>query len=121
MEQNEKDIQLVFTPLSANALDRWPLPYVRVKKVAAVGSPLYPTATPEQYTPGAENPGVSPPIEYEVEGHLLFPIEVGQSIFLDRRKRNGEEVRGTFRSSQVQSIDGNKVNTFNSVYLVELA
>jgi hypothetical protein len=92
---------------------------VVLKKIAAVSTPLAPTPHAEDFIPGADNPGVSLPIEYTVEGVLITPIVIGQRVMIDRTKRNGIEVPGWFESTPVKEIKGNIFTTANSVYQIE--
>jgi len=56
------------------------------------------------------------PIEYNLEGYLMYEIAVGKSVFVDRIKRNGVEVRGVFTTSRVTEVGDNYFKTQNSVY-----
>lgn len=56
------------------------------------------------------------PIEYNLEGYLLYEIEVGKNVFIDRTKRNGVEVRGVFTTSRVTEVGDKYFKTQNSVY-----
>lgn len=56
------------------------------------------------------------PIEYNVEGYLLYDIEVGKNVFIDRIKRNGVDVRGVFTTSRVTEVGEKYFKTQNSVY-----
>ena len=60
------------------------------------------------------------PIEYNLEGYLMYEIEVGKSVFVDRTKRNGVEVRGVFTTSRVTEVGDNYFKTQNSVYSYKL-
>jgi hypothetical protein len=98
-------------------------PKVRMSKIDIAENPSSPTPSAENYTPGLLNEGVSLPLEYTVEGYLEGPLEKGCSIDIDRRKRNGIEVRGFLHSSPIQEIQatlqGTLVTTANSIYLIE--
>ena len=60
---------------------------------------------------------------YWVQGFLMNEIEVGKQIIIDRRNRNGVEIRGVFNTSPVEAIEKNEnvlmVKTENSLYKVE--
>ena len=75
-----------------------------------------------EYSNGID-PGISPPVGYWVTGRLLFPVTIGQPIYIDRDCRNGVKTEGSFGSSSVVSIghtpDGLVCVTRNSVYLLE--
>lgn len=90
--------------------------YIRITKLKAAQNALFKTPKKKDYIPGQDNGDVSLPVDYTVEGYLLEPIKVGKSIFIDRVKRNGEEVPGFMQTSRVKSIEGNRILTDNSVY-----
>lgn len=56
------------------------------------------------------------PIEYNLEGILPFPIQVGESVTVQRTKRNGVEAYGVFSTSRVTEVGNNYFKTMNSVY-----
>ena len=56
------------------------------------------------------------PIEYNLEGILPFPIQVGESVTVQRTKRNGVEAYGVFSTSRVTEVGDNYFKTQNSVY-----
>jgi hypothetical protein len=56
------------------------------------------------------------PIEYNLEGILPFPIQVGESVTVQRTKRNGIEAYGVFSTSRVTEVGNNYFKTQNSVY-----
>ncbi len=56
------------------------------------------------------------PIEYNVEGNLMYDIEVGKNVIIDRTNRNGVEVRGLLTTSRVTEVGDNYFKTQNSVY-----
>jgi hypothetical protein len=89
-----------------------------IKKVAAVSTGLAPMENAE-YIPGTGNnikENKSLPIEYTIEGHLIYPMEVGLGISVLRTKRNGVEATGIFQTSIVTEITENTFKTKNSVY-----
>ncbi len=98
---------------------------VLIRKLGEVADPHYPSGNPKTYWTGRPTPGqFSVPIQTEIEGTLMFPIEVGGIMALYACKRNGESFTGTFRSSIVTAIilqyDGSKhVHTGNSIYHVK--
>lgn len=96
-----------------------PAPKVRIKKIGVATTPLYPTPKIEDYEMGGDNPGVSLPIEYELEGDLVMPITVGQSVNVNRHSRNGVKCPGWFQTSTVVELKGNTFTTRNSLYQVE--
>ena len=56
------------------------------------------------------------PIEYNLEGILSFPIQVGEGVVVQRTKRNGVEAYGIFSTSRVTEVGNNYFKTQNSVY-----
>jgi len=56
------------------------------------------------------------PIEYNLEGILSFPIQVGEGVVVQRTKRNGVEAYGVFSTSRVTEVGNNYFKTSNSVY-----
>jgi len=99
--------------------------YVRLTKLAPVANAKAETPKMEDYKLGqlnldaSGNDTLSLPVDYWVEGHLICDIEVGCSMKLDRRIRNGVSMTGVFISSPVTKIEGNNIYTGNSHYIVE--
>lgn len=56
------------------------------------------------------------PVEYNLEGILYHPIQVGESVIVERTKRDGVEAYGMFSTSPVTEIGDNYFKTRNSVY-----
>jgi hypothetical protein len=56
------------------------------------------------------------PVEYNLEGILAFPIQVGEGVIVERTKRNGVDVRGVFTTSRVTEVGDKYFKTQNSVY-----
>ena len=94
--------------------------YVRLSKIASTPNGL-PAASLDEYSPGSGGvPGKSMPIEYTVEGYIEWPIQVGTFLEMNRRKRNGVEVEGYFRTSIVRGVGPAHIETDNSVYRLEV-
>lgn len=95
---------------------------VLIRKLAAVASPECRTPSDDVYVPGEINLGLSLPIDYEIEAHLLQDVVVGETMVAFRHKRNGVDVPGVFESTPVVSIERREdigiVKTANSVYEV---
>ena len=69
---------------------------IYIEKLAEVKGGL-PARNMDEHIMGKPNDNYSSiPIEYNLEGYLLYEIEVGNNVFIDRTKRNGVEVRGVF-------------------------
>lgn len=92
---------------------------VRVKKIAVSSEPKYKTPKFDDYEAGVHGNQMSVPVEYEVKGRLVIDVEEQGFIYLSRDTRNGVEADGLFRSSRIQKIKGNIVETYNSRYIVE--
>jgi len=94
----------------------------RLKKLKPVENAECPTADATLYIPGALNANgtVSPPVDYEVEGDILYPIEIGKPVIMDRQIRNGVVARGIFQTSKIVKIEENLLYTCNSVYKLEV-
>lgn len=96
---------------------------VKVTKINESASPDFKSAKWEKFVPGKDNGDVSLPLDYEIKGHLVYPVRVGDTIFVKRIERNGVKSDGVFVSSVVKEIkEGKKhtlVSTRNSIYIVE--
>jgi len=92
---------------------------VKLTKFAFADDPKFPTPKKEDFKDGQENDGVSLPVDYWIIGELQREIEEGKSIKVLRENRNGVECLGQFSSSPIKKIDGDKIETSNSVYKVE--
>jgi len=96
---------------------------VSVVKVDVSENPEHETPSWEDHDHGSPNPQKSLPIEYSVEGSLIYDLFEGNPMIVRRHKRNGEEVDGIMETSPIQSMerlgDAVIVETMNSVYSVE--
>lgn len=89
---------------------------IYIEKLAEVPGGL-PAIKMEEHIAGeSQGDNYSIPIEYNVEGYLLYEIEVGKNVIIDRLKRNGVEVRGVFTTSRVTEVGDKYFKTQNSVY-----
>ena len=89
---------------------------IYIEKLAEVTGGL-PAIKMEEHIAGeSQGDNYSIPIEYNLEGYLLYEIEVGKNVFIDRTKRNGVDVRGVFTTSRVTEVGDNYFKTQNSVY-----
>ena len=89
---------------------------IYIEKLAEVTGGL-PAIKMEEHIAGeSQGDNYSIPIEYNLEGYLLYEIEVGKNVFIDRTKRNGVEVRGVFTTSRVTEVGDKYFKTQNSVY-----
>lgn len=89
---------------------------IRLRKTSVADKPVHPTAHPEDYLPGKDESGLSPPISYEVVGVLVADVAVGKPIVMMRESRNGVEVPGTFATTALRAFSDKSVRTANSVY-----
>jgi len=92
---------------------------IKIKKVAAIREGLPPIPAEKHISGTWQSENYSLPIEYTVEGTLIFPIEVGRSVLMDREKRNDVVVTGSFQTSAVTEVGEDWFNTKNSVYVFE--
>ena len=89
---------------------------IYIEKLAEVTGGL-PAIKMEEHIAGeSQGDNYSIPIEYNLEGYLLYEIEVGKNVFIDRTKRNGVDVRGVFTTSRVTEVGDKYFKTQNSVY-----
>ena len=90
---------------------------IYIEKLSEVEGGLPARSMEEHIIGESNNNGESSiPIEYNVEGYLLYEIQVGKKVFIDRIKRNGEEVRGLLTTSRVTEVGEKYFKTQNSVY-----
>ena len=89
---------------------------IYIEKLAEVPGGL-PAIKMEEHIAGeSQGDNYSIPVEYNLEGSLIYDIEVGKNVIVDRTKRNGEEVCGFFTTSRVTEVGDNYFKTRNSVY-----
>lgn len=98
---------------------------VKITKIAIADTAKYRSAGWDEWVAGSVNPGMSPPVEYEVVGRILYGIRLSHALVIDRESRNGVVVQGLFQTSAVQNVIQEtetrvRVETYNSVYMVEL-
>lgn len=89
---------------------------IYIEKFAEVPGGL-PAIKMEEHIAGeSQGDNYSIPVEYNLEGSLIYDIEVGKNVIVERTKRNGVEVRGVFTTSRVTEVGNNYFKTQNSVY-----
>ena len=93
-------------------------------KIGVASEPRHETAKTEEYVCGSDTNTKSPFMGYNVEGELLFPVEIGSGIRMMREFRNGVKIDGVFISSIIKDIydrdeTGFTVETDNSIYRIE--
>ena len=89
---------------------------IYIEKLAEVPGGL-PARNMEEHIDGQyQGDSHSIPVEYNLEGILSFPIQVGESVIVQRTKRNGVEAYGVFSTSRVTEVGDNYFKTQNSVY-----
>lgn len=93
--------------------------YIKITKLKACKNPKVETPDKKDYIPGQDNGNVSLPAEYTVEGYLLNDVKIGQIIMIDRVKRNDIETPGLMNTSKITKINGNRIETQNSIYKIE--
>lgn len=90
-----------------------------IKKIAAVEGG-FAAMEKDKFIPGTGNnikENKSIPIEYEIEGTLLTPIEIGNGVNVLRTKRNGVVAHGLFQTTNVTELTDTTFKTKNSVYM----
>ena len=90
---------------------------VRMVKLAAVDDPQHQTCSWDKWKPGQQNEG-APPVDYELRGFLIEPLEIGKPIIVARTHRNGVQVMGTFVSTPVREFKNGAAITMNSIYFI---
>lgn len=93
--------------------------YIRLTKIKASENPEYTTPHWNAYQHGVVNKGTSIPTDYWVEGYLINPLKIGESVMIQRIIRNGEEVSGFMTTSEIIEINGDIFETLNSIYKIE--
>ena len=89
---------------------------IYIEKLAEVTGGL-PAIKMEEHIAGeSQGDNYSIPVEYNLEGSLIYDIEVGKNVIVERTKRNGEEVCGMFTTSRVTEVGNNYFKTQNSLY-----
>ena len=89
---------------------------IYIEKLAEVPGGL-PAIKMEEHIAGeSQGDNYSIPVEYNLEGSLIYDIEVGKNVIVERTKRNGEEVCGMFTTSRVTEVGDKYFKTQNSVY-----
>lgn len=89
---------------------------IYIEKLAEVTGGL-PAIKMEEHIAGeSQGNNYSVPVEYNLEGSLIYDIEVGKNVIVERIKRNGVEVRGMFTTSRVTEVGNNYFKTQNSLY-----
>lgn len=92
------------------------LPFVEVEKVSPSDYPRFLPAEQTDVTIVPAAPGFSLAVGYRIQGWLVTPIVVGESVRILRVSRNGVLAPGIFCSSAVVTCDGARFSTVNSVY-----
>ena len=89
-----------------------------IKKLDIAANPNL-TPKEEDYIPG-DNPGTtSTPVNYEIEGYLLYPMKIGEAVTVHRFRRNNVAAEGLFETSPVTELTDNTFKTANSLYKYE--
>ena len=89
---------------------------IYIEKLAEVEGGL-PARSMEEHNMGKPNGNnTSIPIEYNLEGNLIYDIKVGEGVIVERTKRNGVDAYGIFTTSRVTEVGDKYFKTQNSVY-----
>lgn len=98
---------------------QWPVGTpVRLVKLSACDDAVVPPSTWEDWKMGELNTR-SLPVDYELQGILVEPMETGKRICVLRTHRNGVRVDGVFQSSLVREFKNGAAITLNSVYFIQ--
>lgn len=93
---------------------------IRIEKIAKTADGLPPIPTTEHIPGLFQGNDYSLPIDYWVEGTLIFPIsgkiEVGDGVCIRRYVRNGVSAEGYMETTRVTEVTENTFKTKNSVY-----
>ena len=96
----------------------WPVgTAVRVLKLAPCEDPQSQTLSWKNWNVGQVNTG-SPPVDYELRGLLIKPLEIGKPILVARTHRNNIKVLGAFLSTPVREFKNGAAITQNSIYFI---
>jgi hypothetical protein len=90
---------------------------IKIKKIAAVPGGAEARLAEHHVAGTVHLDGLSLPVEYEIEGELSAPIEVGKSVLVFRDRRNGKPVDGIFQTTTVLEVSPEGFRTRNSVYV----
>jgi hypothetical protein len=89
---------------------------IYIEKLAQVEGGL-PARSMDEHNMGKPNDNnTSIPIEYNLEGNLIYDIKVGVGVIVERTKRNGVDAYGMFTTSRVTEVGDKYFKTQNSVY-----
>ena len=91
---------------------------IQIQKIAAFDGGLVPMEK-DKYVPVTANnilENKSLPIDYSIEGKLIYPMELGKGVLVLRTKRNGVAATGYFQTSKITEVTENTFKTQNSVY-----
>ena len=94
---------------------------IYIEKLSEVEGGLPAIKTRDHIAGQPQGDNYSIPIQYNLEGSLIYDIEVGKSVIVERTKRNGVEVCGVFSTSRVTEVGVNYFKTQNSVYSYKCA
>lgn len=90
---------------------------VKIKKLSANENPIFPAGNKKDYKVGqVPSENVSLFVDYEVQGAIDSPPEVGTAVRMLRTQRNGVESLGIFATSLINKVEGDKFYTANSIY-----
>ena len=106
--------------MNSNDPTQWPVgTAVRIVKLAVADDPQYQTCSWKNWKVGDLNDG-SPPVDYELRGLLIEPLEIGKPIILIRTHRNNVQALGSFISTPVRGFKNGAAITMNSIYFIRL-
>ncbi len=91
--------------------------FIRLCKVAESADASLVPAELATYQFGKANLTSSFPVSYWIEGWLIEPPRIGETVKVLRTSKNGVAIPGIFNSSQVTAIPSDdEFHTLNSIY-----
>lgn len=92
------------------------MPLIEIEKVATTDLPRFLPAERADAESESSVKGHSMAVGYVVQGWLVAPITIGESVKVVRVTRNGVSAPGFFCTSQVVACDETRFSTINSIY-----
>jgi hypothetical protein len=94
-------------------------PFVRITKLRAAPNPTAQPGDWDTFVQGVRSITHSLPVDYEMQGFLVEPPEVGGIVRLLRIQRNDVAALGVFQSTPITAVGEGIFTTKNSVYQIQ--
>lgn len=89
---------------------------IRIEKIAE-NPGGFPANPKDRHDAGVgQDPNFSLPIDYWIEGLLMYELAIGEPVQVMRDIRNGIQIDGFFQTSPVTELTETQFKTHNSVY-----